>query len=476
MKKFVLFAIIVGIGCLVACRSSQSTQPITPATEVTYNGQVRSIMNNYCVTCHAGEDPASGFALTSYEEVRKQAEKGELLFRINSRKYPMPKGGLMPKNQRLLLQAWADQGFKKGPETPTEVETTPEYTFTPPALEPVDISAQGLAFFEQMKGHWVGNMNIMGTKMEWFAFDYRPISPAHIHGIYEGGTMGNIMTSFFIANYKGTRTIMARNGGLLNGIYRMSYFVLDKVETGPNRSYYRLVDAYGGKDIMWMELEFTGDQLRFNSYTSRFGSMGRPKKHMQFAGTKKHLELADAAAKTMNYPQDQVEHDFSQGMPMPSWGPEYPVVTSASYVYEEGQRDLPSLGQLAGDPIGVEQMPHLASLKVNIGQSGHTANRKLIIYLSREALTDEEGKAIMENGYPKQSLFDGILAFPELASNTRQFTFHYLHPGDYYITVVADSNGDHYLSEGDATSPSRKITIGPKVNKLVMVNDVLTRK
>ena len=87
-----------------------------------------------------------------------------------------------------------------------------------------------------MPGHWVGKMKLMGKPIDWFAFDYRPISPSHIHGIFEGGSMGNLFTSFFVADYKGTKTIMARNGGILSGFYRTSYFVLDKIDIKNNET------------------------------------------------------------------------------------------------------------------------------------------------------------------------------------------------------------------------------------------------
>ena len=118
----------------------------------------------------------------------------------------------------------------------------------------------------------------MGQSYDWFSFDYRAIAPSHIHGIYEGGTMGNLFTSFFVTEYKGKRTIMARNGGVLNDIYRTSYFVLDSVKYSGGDSYYRLVDAYGGDQIMYMELTFSGDDLSFNSYTSQFGMKSKPVK------------------------------------------------------------------------------------------------------------------------------------------------------------------------------------------------------
>ena len=124
-------------------------------------------------------------------------------------------------------------------------------------VNPVDITNDGFDFMEKMQGHWVGTNKVIADEYDWFGWDYRAISPSHIHGIHEGGTLGNLFTSFFVTNYKGQRTIMARNGGLLNGIYRTSYFVMDKVENRNSEGkYYRLVDAVGGDAIMYMELRF----------------------------------------------------------------------------------------------------------------------------------------------------------------------------------------------------------------------------
>ena len=149
----------------------------------------------------------------------------------------------------------------------------------------------------------------MGQEFEWWAFDFRPISPSHIHGIFEGGTIGNLFTSFFVTEFKGKRTIMARHGGLLNGIYRTSYFVLDEVKYGSDWGYYRLVDAHGGSDIMWMELTFHRNTVEFNAYTSRFG-LTEPRRHMSFRGTRRHPELAAAAAKAVGFPRNVSDFEF----------------------------------------------------------------------------------------------------------------------------------------------------------------------
>ena len=93
-------------------------------------------------------------------------------------------------------------------------------------INPVDINKKGFEFLEKMQGHWVGKTDLMGNYFDCF-LDYRVISASHVHGIFEGASMGNLFTSFFVTDFKGKRTIMVRIGGLLNGIYRTGYFVLD---------------------------------------------------------------------------------------------------------------------------------------------------------------------------------------------------------------------------------------------------------
>ncbi len=443
-------------------------------SEITYNRHVRPIIQNYCTTCHSGSDPSGGFTLTTYENVRFNIEDGELLKRINDAKYPMPKGGLMPKKERETIAAWAAGGFKRSNKsTDNEPDyTEQDYEFTPPPIEPIDINQKGIELLDLMQGHWVGSLNIMSEQYEWFAFDYRAIAPSHIHGIYEGGSMGNIFTSFFVTEFKGKRTIFARNGGLLNGIYRTSYFVLETVKISPQSSYFRLVDAYGGKDIMWMELTFTGNELTFNSYTSRFGSIGRPKPHMQFKGKRMHRQLAQAAAQKLNFPQNKIDKDFSKGMPTPDWGSAYPVITSASYIAQEENLDLLSLSRLAKDPYPINLMPYLAQLKVKIKQNPQIQNSKIMAYLSMKSLTDTNGKLQMEYGYLKKELMDGVLSFPEIIPNQKEFTFTYLHPGNYYLTLAADIDKNGYISKEDILSKSTFIEIKPNSKQEISVDQI----
>lgn len=446
---------------LLAPETAQAQQEKKTAIqdEVSYTNDIRPVVNNFCTTCHAGDDPEGEFVLTSYKDVRKHTEKGKLLKRINDADDPMPQSGLMPQYMRRLFQKWKDGGFVNvGKRKAVSQQKVSE--FKPPTIRPVDVSRQGFEMLDYMQGHWVGSMNLMGQDFDWMAFDYRAIAPSHVHGIFEGGTIGNLFTSFFVAKFKGRKTIMARNGGMLNGIYRTSYFVLDKVQYGKDWAYYRLVDAYGGQGIMWMELTFYGNTLEWNSYTSRFG-LTEPRLHMAFKGKQKHLELAKAAAKAVGFPKNVVAFDFSKGLPKPNWSVKAPQ-TSASYIWEDKTKSIIELGKIARDPVRVDQMPYLSQLKVSVKRSPPTRGKKLHMYLSRKALTDSKGKFITQGGYVRLDLLDGLLSFPEISGKQDEFTYTYLHPGRYFLTVVADMDADGYPSPGDITHPVMPIEIKPR--------------
>jgi len=457
------------------------TRDASMQDEISFENDIRPVVNNFCTTCHAGEDPDGEFVLTNYAEVRKQVEKGNLLERINDSEDPMPPSGLMPKYMRRMFRIWSETGFKeKGSARSASDRPVIDYgDFKPPAITPVDLGENRLAFslLENMQGHWVGSMWLMGQDFEWMAFDFRAIEKSHIHGIFEGGTIGNLFTSFFITNYNGKRTIMARNGGILNGIYRTSYFVLDKAERGKNSSgksetYFRLIDAYGGKDIMYMELTFVDDAIVFNAYTSRMGLNFPAKAHMRFKGQRMHPELAKLAADKFGFPKNELDKDFANGLPKPNWGSDDIPQTSASYLWEEPGQSIEELGESAKDPYPINEMPHLAKLTVKAKRNRKIKDTPLLIYLSSLPLTDNKGKFINEHGFLREDIGNSLLMFPEISGKQNEFTFTYLHPGEYYLTVVADSNGDSLPTPGDITHFSRKITVEPESHSTINVNNI----
>ena len=466
MRIATFFTALLTLICVVQAQSKKTEIK----DEVSYSNDIQPIVKNFCVTCHAGDDPEGEFVLTSYADVRKYVEKGKLLKRINDEEKPMPQNGLMPKYMRRMIQVWADTGYIKKGTKKSRVARTNMQKFTPPKITPIDISKQGFEMLKYMQGHWVGSMNLMGVDYDWMALDYRPIAPSHVHGIFEGGTIGNLFTSFFVTNFKGKRTIMARNGGLLNGIYRTSYFVLDQVKYEKNWAYYRLVDAYGSKEIMYMELTFYGNTMEFNSYTSRFG-LTEVKPHMAFKAKRKHPELAAAAAKVVGFPKNVVDFDLSQGLPTPTWVGKYPQ-TSASFISDAKGKSLIELARMSKDPRRIDQMPYLSKLTVSVKRNAQTEGKKLHVYLSQKALTDNNGKFITQYDYVRADLLDTLLSFPELSSKANEFTFTYLHPGKYYLTVIADMDADGYPSPGDITHPVTLVNVKSETHVKISVQNL----
>lgn len=337
---------------------------------------------------------------------------------------------------------------------------------------PVDITNDGFDFLGKMQGQWVGTNRVIATDYPWFAFDYRAISPSHVYGIHEGGTQGNLFTSFFVTNYKGTRTLMARNGGVLNGIYRTSYFVLDQVEDRNTQGkYYRFVDAIGGKSMMYFELRFKSDSLYFNAYTSNLGLRESATRHMTFKAKKHITDLAQTAAIATNFPQNTIAWDFTTLLNtnnvyiVPgSSGP-----TTATFVAQQGSNDVYALARMSGDPVTINDHPRLGTITVNFTRNTAINSTDLLMYLSKESLTDTNGTLTSNI-----NTYNSILQFPtiESADTSNSFLFTYMHPGIYYVTIIADKDGDSQPSIGDIVSPSQIIDLGMEEHKVVNVINI----
>lgn len=334
---------------------------------------------------------------------------------------------------------------------------------------PTNINEKGFEFLENMQGHWIGINRVMSDDYDWFSFDYRAISPSQIHGIFEGGTMGNLLTSFFVTDFKHTRTIMARNGGLLNGIYRSSYFVLDSVRNSTDGDYYRLVDAEGGTNTMWMELRFVGDSLYFNAYTSGLGKIFPPIRHMTFKAHKQHIELAETAAQNVGFPENIVAWDFSDGFNPDHLNYEEGAKSATYLSYDEtATKDVFTLAGESGDPFTIDQHPFLGYLQLVIERDSQIENKPLILNLSKDPLTDADGYFISDEA------FNTVLLFSGLGPQVNDFLITYLHPGHYYVNIVADINEDGVISSGDITHPLQSILIDPEGQHQLTINNITT--
>lgn len=366
----------------------------------------------------------------------------------------------MKKSIFILVGALAFMSCKKDtapkPSEPTPAPapapSTPADAMTP--VNPVDINQEGLGFLEKIQGLWIGEQSVVGLDFPYMPWDFRAISESHVHGIYEGGTAGNLLTSFFVTDYKGKRTIMSRNGGDLNGIYRSSYFVLDSVNHS-NGDWYRFVDAFGGRGIMSMELRFVNDSLYFNAYTSRFGGILPASLHATFKGQLADLTLAQTAATATGYPQNVVARDFSNGF----------NESDMWVILNESEPFSATFLEYNKDPWKIVDHPYIAYFDVNVTRHSAIQDKELLVYLSTLPITDANGIFDWNN-------MVSIVKIPSLIAPDNTLEFTYLHPGDYYVTVIADMDGDIGPSAGDLSSVSQQVTINPNGIQSVNITNI----
>ncbi|MEM0970933.1 MAG: hypothetical protein AAGJ31_16385, partial [Verrucomicrobiota bacterium] len=192
-----------------------------------------------------------------------------------------------------------------------------------------------------------------------------------------------------------------------------------------------------------------------------------------FNAQRKRPELAAAAAQVVGFPRKVVDFEMPDPLPVPTWAAEYPH-TSASYLYEaqDQKKPLLEMAKISKDPRTIDQIPHLSQLTVSIDRSQKTEGKKLLLYLSQKALTDNSGKFITSGRYIRLDLLDTLLLYPELSSKTNSFTFTYLHPGNYFLTVIADMDGDGYPSPGDITHPLLEVKVAPESHETIRVKEL----
>lgn len=299
---------------------------------------------------------------------------------------------------------------------------------------------QGFNLLSKLSGHWVGTNETVFGFYDWFTFDFRPISASHLHSIYEGGTNQNIITSLFVADYEGKQQIMARNGGWLGNQYRATYFVLDSLTEDNNTQYYRLVDAVGGAKRAYMELRFEGDTLIFDAYKDNSGMLDEPIKHMSFVGANYNPEYAVAASTLFNFPQRVSEVDLN--------GKFVGLIDNDSALFLEE----------ADDPFPKSAHGHLSDLRINIERSTAAEGEDLLLYLSTQPIINSDGSVDFTN------LDRHVVRTIDVGANEDFYISTYLHPGDYFITLFSDKDGNFFPSSGDVANVSKAFEVSPEDN------------
>ncbi|MFY7670340.1 hypothetical protein ACOSP6_04575 [Tenacibaculum sp. MEBiC06402] len=117
MKTRNLTTLVLASILAVSCSSSEVSNDdpvvIDPTQKITYEKDVKNIINNSCAVsgCHTGSNPPAGVLLNTYNQVRSQAENGNLIGRINSSSNPMPPSGQLPSSTRSIIDQWKADGF-----------------------------------------------------------------------------------------------------------------------------------------------------------------------------------------------------------------------------------------------------------------------------------------------------------------------------------------------------------------------------
>lgn len=114
MKKYLLTISIVFALSMASCTTAEIPldEVDGPVQQlVTYNADVKTIIDNNCVGCHGTNNPQAGLSLVNYQQVRTAAESGNLIVRMNNATNPMPPSGRLSANIRALIDAWAADGF-----------------------------------------------------------------------------------------------------------------------------------------------------------------------------------------------------------------------------------------------------------------------------------------------------------------------------------------------------------------------------
>ncbi|SEL46068.1 hypothetical protein SAMN04487910_2521 [Aquimarina amphilecti] len=116
-KHFLKFLILCAILFNVSCEndSEKDLIDITPVTLVTYNNNVKNIVDSNCTTCH--NDPPINFApmpLLTFDQVKEAVDNRELLSRVSSEdiSFLMPSGGpRLPQATIDVILQWNTDGL-----------------------------------------------------------------------------------------------------------------------------------------------------------------------------------------------------------------------------------------------------------------------------------------------------------------------------------------------------------------------------
>lgn len=327
----------------------------------------------------------------------------------------------------------------------TNDTTTSTTTSTPTTVTEV----KGFSIMSNLAGIWNGPVTSptpLGSFPEWIV-DFRPISNTQISAKNELDSLNDIFMSFFIVKHNDSLKVAFRNGGGFNGNQRVSYLVLDSVYEDATRSYYRFVDFVAGKNRVYSEVERKSDSLRITTYTNQYNSLSSPALHMDWRAILKDTNSTQPALSVFSYPSNVMTKDFSTT---------FDLMTESIYYNS------------SSDPYPEADQPYLGNTDVHVNISNPVTvdtTKNAIVIITTQPLFS--GFTFQSSNLRYRSRY--VLM---TARNSSAFNFNYMHPGDYYVNVIYDANGDLSVGSGDYINGSFDIpfTLSPLGSQSVNVN------
>jgi uncharacterized membrane protein len=114
-KKYIGLLLLAGV--LYSC-DSHTYEDISETTivegKVTYDANIKSVIDNNCISCHSENGSVPYRPLTTYAEVKEAVQTTNLLERIQKQigePQQMPQGGRMPQDRINLILQWNTDGL-----------------------------------------------------------------------------------------------------------------------------------------------------------------------------------------------------------------------------------------------------------------------------------------------------------------------------------------------------------------------------
>jgi len=304
----------------------------------------------------------------------------------------------------------------------------------------------GFGILEKVVGIWDGPVNsstALGSFPLWIV-DFRPISAAQVSAKNELNKQNDIFMSFFICKIDEEYKMAFRNGGTFAGYIRNSYMIIDSVYESSTSSFYRFSDPISGGNRVYTDVLFKQDSLIMHTFTNNFNTLSSPVTHMRWTAVIKDKTSTQEAIDYFNFPKKRLVRDFTSTF----------AGLSDAVFYSH-----------ADDPYPQNEQPYLGVAKINVTISNPAtvnSNTKILISITSKPLFNNLIFQASNLDFRSRYVFVD-------AANPQDFEFNYMHPGNYFLNVVYDSNGDFLFSSGDYMNGSLDIpfTISKKETETV---------